>query len=107
MKFVKFVDNRFQEIRADQVVDEKKAEYSIARDSETLALQTLLTFLRWTLKWVYVPKVLFDYFLVELDLKKEPQAVLLNRIKADVEKEKQAKAATLAANANVSPIKPA
>lgn len=95
MRLVKFIDNRFQELRLLEQADETKAEYSIYRDSETLALQSVLKMLRTTTKWLLIPKVLIHYICVLLGISRAPEPVLINKVKEDIKKEQATKVSAL------------
>jgi hypothetical protein len=101
---IKFIENRFQELRMKEHEEEKRNEYSIARDSEVLALQGLLKFFRVTLKWLMLPKVVLDYMLVVGGLKKRPRPVMIEKMKADIEAQAIAKKMAEEAAGNVKTL---
>ncbi len=80
MVFVKFCENRYQELKLQT---DSSNEYDALADAQIKALTALLHIYRITLKWVLVPKCLLDYFLVNLHLKDEPVAVIMEKMKAD------------------------
>jgi len=90
LHIVKFIDNRFQELRLAEAAESQNQTYSITRDSETLALQSVLKALRVITKWAYIPKVLAHYALTLLKLLPDPQPVMLEKIKKDQESQKLA-----------------
>lgn len=92
MNLVKFIDNRFQELRIEEQKEDTKKEYSIHRDSETLALQSILKFWRTLLKWAYIPVVWIHYASVLMKFSPEPQPVLVELLKKNQEKDLKAKA---------------
>lgn len=99
MKFVTFIENRYQEVRKDKR-DLDKDEPSFLRDAEINALHGVLTATRKIATSVYWPFVLAKYFLVQLGLVTPPEPVLVQEFK-QAEREREAKkiAATAAATA--------
>lgn len=97
MKFVEFLENRFQEV---QFENESKNAFNLLLDSEVKAIHEILTRTRELAKLALIPKVLLDYVLVSLGKRKEPEPVLLNRLKEQREKELEKKVSTLQAVSN-------
>lgn len=86
MELVKFIDCKFQELRLAEADETKKNEYSVTREAETLALQSVLKAVRTVAKWVMIPKVLGNWLCVCLGIAEAPRPVLLEKMKADIEK---------------------
>jgi hypothetical protein len=106
MNFVRFLENRFQELRYQQSVEElKDVAFNAPLDSELKATHNILNHYRTLLRWVFTPKILGHYVLVQLKLLPEPEPILLNKIKAQKEAEDAAKAA-VAASPNVTSLHP-
>jgi hypothetical protein len=101
MNFVRFLENRFQELTVEN--EKFKDAFNVGIDSEIKATHDLLTTYRTVVKWVMMPKVIVDFILVKLGLKIEPQPVLLNRMKETREAKKAADA--ILAESKVTPIK--
>lgn len=101
MKFIHFIDNRFQELR--QVESQSKGILPW-NDAETKALQWVLAVYRGTLKCILVPVVVTKYLLVSAGLINEPQPVLLNMLKTAEENKKKDIASLKASSPNVVDI---
>lgn len=86
MNFVTFIENRYQEL----TLKNQSNPYSAKTDSEIKALHSILNIYRTLLKWFLMPKCLLEYFCVCLGFCNEPEPVLINKVKADQEKELQA-----------------
>lgn len=98
MNLVKFIDNRFQELRMVEQEQDARKEYSLIRDSEVLALKAVLQTWRVIFKYLMIPKILLHYFGCSLGFIKKPEPVLLQKMEAqrDAElKEKNKKAEKL------------
>jgi hypothetical protein len=85
MKFVRFIENRYQELTHLQ---SQSTAFEAKVDAEIKAAHDLLTFYRWVLKWILMPKVIGDFFLVKLNLKPQPEPVIMNEMKKKQEEEK-------------------
>lgn len=99
MNLVRFCENRFQEI---QMETNESKEYDAKGEAEIKAIQAILNFYRTSLKWLLVPKCLYDFIQVKLGWSLEPQPVLMNKLK-----EQKEKAAAEAKKHNVTPIEQA
>lgn len=64
MQFIKFADNRFQEI----TVEMGEGSYSPWKDGEGNAIQFLVGLHRFFFKVIFIPKVIFHFFLVKLNI---------------------------------------
>jgi hypothetical protein len=95
MNLVKFIDNRFQELRVKEEEETKKQAYSITRDSEVLALQSILKWFRAGMQFAMISKVLGHYVAVLCGWAEKPRPVLLDKLKAQIEKEKAEKESAL------------
>lgn len=91
MKLVKFIDNRFQELRLAEQEADKRREFSLLRESETHALHTLRHIVGTIMKWVMVPVVLTRYTLVLMHVVERPEPVLINMLEEMKRKEEQTK----------------
>lgn len=89
MNLVKFIDNRFQELRLKEQEETKKNAYSVTRDSEVMALQAVLKAFRTLTKWVMIPKVLGHYIIAKLGLVPLPRAVLLEKLEEEQKRKKE------------------
>ncbi len=94
MKLVNFIDNRFQEIRLAEQEAEKNREFNIVREAEQHALHALRHGISTILKWLLIPVLFGRYFLVQLQLVRAPEPVLIRlmekaKIKDDAEKQKK------------------
>lgn len=90
MKFVRFLENHFQELRLKEGMVAFDS-YDVGLDAEIKATHGILSSFRTACKWVMLPKILFYYLLVQLRLKKEPRPVLMEKMKEQKEAEKLAK----------------
>lgn len=87
MNLVRFIENRYQELTLENNEQHKDA-FNIRIDSEIKAAHEILTAYRWAMKWVLIPKIFLDFTLMKLKLKKEPEPVILNKMKAERESKK-------------------
>src|SRR5271166_1194754 len=97
MKFVLFVENKYQELTYQQQV----GGFNPTTDAEVHSLQLVLTVYRKVLKWLLVPKVLVTYFLVSIGVFSEPVAILSNKAKEQKEDELKKKGPKLVSSTNV------
>ncbi len=105
MNFVKFVENRYQELAFESEIEKKGEEFSVLVDSEKKALHWALTFYRESVKWIMIPKVLFHFFAVKLGFESEPEPKMINKLKKDKEDALKAKKeAEEAANVSSIPV---
>lgn len=81
MNFVQFIDNRFQELTLK--TQTKTESFDAMTDSEIKALHQILSCYRTVLKYLLWPKCLSEYLLVCLKLRKKPEPVLSNKMKAE------------------------
>lgn len=84
MTLVQFIENRYQELKLETDLETK---FNITSDSEMKAAHYILDRYRHAMTYVMVPKVIYDFVMVRLGKKKEPEPVILNMIKAQKEKE--------------------
>jgi hypothetical protein len=88
MNLVTFCENRYQELSERA----KNSAYDILIDSETMALKTVLQTYRKCVYLAHIPKVLFDFGLVNIELKDAPLPVMTNVLKmSKVEEIKEVK----------------
>jgi hypothetical protein len=92
MNFVRFIENRFQEVRLSQDKLEKEKAYSVTCAAESLALTTVLNGYRTLMKWVMIPKVFGHFACVLLGLAKEPEPVILRLVEQQQRKDLEKKA---------------
>lgn len=104
MNLVKFIDNRFQELRLQEEQENLRKEYCLPRDAEVLALQWMLATYRVLFKWIMVPKVFAAFFWMKTGMGREPQPVILDKIKADQKKDFDQKAKKLGMHGKLSAI---
>lgn len=90
MRLEQFIENRFQELTLET---QQQQIYSLSKDAEIKALHQLLSSMRTLIKWALIPKIFFQFIEMKLGCFPEPQPALMNKIKADQETEKAAKAA--------------
>lgn len=95
MNLVKFVDNRFQELRVQEQEEDARKEYCLPRDAEVQALQWILSTYRTLVKWLMVPKVLFNFAWMKTGIGREPQPVLIRKMEAERQKDVNKKAQKL------------
>jgi hypothetical protein len=98
MKFVEFIENRFQEV----TLKTQSESYDIRLDAELKALHQVLTGFRTTLKWLSVPMVLYKYSEVYFGLAPAPEPVMINKLK----KEKEERDALADKSSKLRSIKP-
>lgn len=104
MNLVEFLDCRFQELKWET---DKTDKFHPVPDAELKATHEILTRYRTALKWVMLPKVLYDYARVQLGLREEPVPILLNMIRAKKAEEDAAKEKKVAETMkNVSSFSP-
>lgn len=104
MNLVQFIENRFQELTV-----ELQVEYVASKDAELKALHAVMTAYRTVLKWLKIPQVIFDFFLMRLELTPEPKAPLLEKLKQEQkrrEEEGKRNAEASSAEAEVIPLNP-
>lgn len=89
MNFSKFCEYRYQELT---LKSKESDEYDCTTDCEIKAVHQLLSNYRTVLKYLLMPKALFDYLLVILKLKVAPEPVLLNKIKREKEESEKKRA---------------
>jgi hypothetical protein len=85
LNFIKFLENRYQELRLESDTD--KDAFNLRIEAEIKAVHEVLTLFRNTAIQCMKPKVLWDYCLVQLKKKREPEPVLLNMIRKQKEEE--------------------
>lgn len=85
MNLIKFIENRYQELNLEN--EGHKDAFNVRIDSEMKAAHQILSSYRWIMKWVMMPKVMIDFMLVKFKLQKEPEPVMLNRMKQQKEEE--------------------
>lgn len=86
MNLVRFIENRFQEKKAEEQVYTAQDEYMPWLDAEIKALHKVLTGYRTIMVWLNLPLVLFRFGLMKVGLMAEPQPVLVNRLRAERDK---------------------
>lgn len=84
MNFIRFLENRFQELRLES---DKVLAFDLKVDSEIKAVHEVLEKTRIIAKTLFIPKVLFEYFLVQIGKKPEPKPVITDMIKAQQDAE--------------------
>jgi hypothetical protein len=89
MDLGKFCSNRYQELNLYRRTD-PEAEFDFIADSESKAAYAILNAYRNVLKWALMPKCLIDWLLVQLELKDEPRAVLVDQLKEMRDRRSQA-----------------
>jgi hypothetical protein len=92
MNFVRFIENRYQELTLEN--ESHKDAFNAKLDSEIKAAHQLLSGYRWVFKWFLMPKILFDFLLVKLNLKEEPKPVIMNRLIKEREAKRVSDAST-------------
>jgi hypothetical protein len=95
MKFVQFIENKYQEVHFKTM---STTEYDIVKDAEIKALHETLARYRTLLKWLHVPKVFYNYVQVQLGFTPEPKPVLVDKIKEQKEAEDLKRAQETQAN---------
>lgn len=88
MNLIRFCENHYQELNYSQ---QCRLDYDVKVDAEIKCVHLILTTYRTVLKWILVPKCLFQFVLVNLGLLREPVPVLINKIKQQKEAEEVAK----------------
>ena len=108
MQFVRFCENRFQEMKVKEATTESQEEgrIDVWADAEMKSLHFLLTFYRAVLKWIVTPKLLVMYALCTLGIIRKPEPVILNQIKAQREADKVTKAMLAAKEAEKTVVSP-
>lgn len=79
MQFVRFLNNRQQEI----FVRQREDQYSASADGEVHAAVALLWGYRTFFRLLFIPKVLVHYFLVCVGIAREPRAAMDDQAAAD------------------------
>ena len=85
MNLVRFCDNRFQELK---MKGDAALEYDAVCDSQIKAVHAILNWYRVWMKWLFIPKMFWEFALVKMHLREEPVPVLMNKIKADQQAKK-------------------
>jgi len=85
MRFVTFLENRFQEIQDQQ---QSEIAHNAKLDAKLKALHAILTGYRTALKWKNVPVMLFEYWEVCQGLRPVPVPILVNKLKKKQEEDK-------------------
>ena len=88
MDLVQFIENRYQELTLQS---KEQKTFDAMGDCEQKALHQLLNSYRMTLKWLLIPKCLYEFAAVNLGKRPAPEPVLTNLAKAQREKAQQAK----------------
>lgn len=101
MNITRFLENRFQELKWEEGNTDA---FNVRIDSEMKATHQVLTLYRKLVMWFMIPKVLWDFCLVKLGFKEEPQPILLNKLKEQKQAEEVAK--KMMQEANVTPLQP-
>lgn len=91
MKFIRYLENQYQEVQWRINELNAKNEFSAWMDAETKAIHSVLTTSRSFMKWCHVPLVFVGFFMVKLGLKAAPEPVMVNQLKARQTKELQEK----------------
>lgn len=99
MKFVTFVENRYQEVNYQMQLSK---EYLLPADAEVKALTQLLNWYRVANKYLLMPRILWQFFMVKMGKGKAPEPILLNRAKADLAAKQAAE--KMLGKENVSPL---
>lgn len=81
MKFITYLDNRFQEISLRQ---QEATSYSLSDDAEAGSLRWTMFLTIWFLKVLFIPKGILGFLLMKLGVFNEPlPAVLLQAAKQE------------------------
>jgi hypothetical protein len=83
LKLVKFIENRYQELKLEEQTN--KDSFSVRIDSEMKAAHEILSFYRWIAKWALIPKVICHWIAVNMKMKLEPIPVITNKLKEQQE----------------------
>lgn len=91
MKFADFVNNRYETVTYEKSTLPNDRIF-LGIDGELGACFTLLTWTRNFMKYAFIPKVAFHYLFTLIGLAKDPEPVMMNRVKESKQKELEAKA---------------
>lgn len=91
MNLVRFIENRYQEVRYEYDVEEIKGNYLPWKDAEIKALHNVLTIYRAFMRLLLTPKIFFDFFLMKVSLRPEPIPILVNKIREKKDREDREK----------------
>ena len=94
MDLTRFIENRFQELRLQEskIEANNPEQFPVFINSNIKAHHWVLTQYRKFLQCMFVPNVLFSFWMMKLGLRKEPTAILLKMAreqKAAEEEKKQ------------------
>ncbi len=91
MNFVRFLENRFQEVtlQVKEIENQTDSAFDIKADHELRAIHSVLDRYRKLVHLFYMPKVIFHFFMMKLGFEPEPQPVMVNQMKEEVEKRKK------------------